>query len=120
MKRLIVVVLALVAMLAFAAPAGAAPPGQGFVSFPVTCDGEATEVTVTQGSAFWIGDQQYLLTSESGTFTPEGGEPEPLGTNTFGNKTGLAGTEITCTAVFQEPEGVFTIEVTAVAVPPGS
>lgn len=119
MYRLFVVVLALAAMLAFAAPAGAAPPGSGLESFTVDCGGTETEVTVSAGSSFWIGDQHYLLTSESGTFTPDGGDPEPLGTNTFGNKKGLAGTEITCSAQFVEEGGVFEIVITAVAVPPG-
>jgi len=120
MRRIVVVFLTLLTALAFAAPVGAAPPGQGLGSFPVTCGDEEVEVIASSGSSFWIGDQHYLLTSESGTFTPEGGQAEPLGTNTFGKKKGL-GSEIICTASFEEPGvGVFDITITAVAVPPTS
>ena len=109
-----VALLALLSVAVFAAPAAAAPPGQGLESFPLTCDG----TTVSSGASFWMGDQHYVLTSFTGTFTPEGGRPETF-TRTFGQKTGLAGSEITCSATFVEPGvGTFAIMATGVAVPP--
>ena len=98
-----VALLALLSVAVFAAPAAAAPPGQGLESFPLTCDG----TTVSSGASFWMGDQHYVLTSFTGTFTPEGGRPE-TSTRTFGQKTGLAGSEITSSATFVEP-GVGTL-----------
>jgi hypothetical protein len=120
MKRRWLALPALVAMsLVFAGPTAAAPPGKGLESFHVTCDGGTHAIaTVSAGSAFWIGAQQYVLTSFSGTFTPEQGAPESF-TQTFGQKKGLAGTLITCTGTFAEP-GIGTLDfiATGVAVPP--
>ena len=113
-----VALLALLSGALFAAPAAAAPPGQGLESFPLTCDGTTVTATVSSGASFWIGDQHYVLTSFTGTFTPEGGRPETF-TRTFAQKTGLAGSEITCSATFVEPGvGTFAITATGVAVPP--
>jgi hypothetical protein len=104
---------ALLGLAAFASPAAAAPPGAGLDSFPATCDGQ--EVTVTTGgggASFWLGDQHYLLTSVfatggQGTFQKD-----------YGQRTGLQGTEIQCTATIVDPEaGPITFDVTAVAVP---
>ena len=105
-------------LTALAGPAAAAPPGVGLETFPVTCDGEEVTVTVSSGASFWIGEQHYVLSAFTGTFTPEDGEPEPPFTKSYGQKTGLAGDEITCSAAFTEPgEGTFEVLVTAVAVP---
>ena len=118
MKKVLLALLIIVSTVAVAAPATAAPPGKGLETFEVMCGEQPATVTVSAGSSFWIGDQHYVLTSFTGTFTPEEGEPETF-TQTFGAKRGLAGDEITCTATFVEPgEGTFTVVVTAVAVPP--
>jgi hypothetical protein len=118
-KNVRVALLALVSVAVFAAPAAAAPPGQGLESLPADCDGTATTVTASSGAAFWVGDQHYVLTSFTGTFTPEGGTPETF-TKTFGQKTGQGGSEITCSGTVVEPgEGTFAFTATGVAVPPG-
>jgi hypothetical protein len=114
-KATIVSLFAL-ALTLLATPAVAAPPGGGLETIPVTCDGQEVTVTVSGGASFWIEDQHYVLTSFTGTFTPAEGEPETF-TKTYGQKTGLAGSEITCTATFEEAEGTFEIRVSAVAVP---
>ena len=114
-KVAIVSTTALLGLAAFAGPAAAAPPGAGFDTFPATCEGLG-EVTVTaangSGASFWLGDQHYLLTSIHATAGP-GIEFN----KDYGHRTGLQGTEIQCTAVIEEPEGLITIDVTAVAVP---
>lgn len=118
MKKVRVALLALLSVAVFAAPAAAAPPGQGLESFELDCDGTTVTATVSAGASFWIGDQHYVLTSFTGTFTPEEGTPETF-TKTYGQRTGLAGSEITCSVTFVEPgEGTFAITATAVAVPP--
>lgn len=120
MRKVRVALLALVSVAVFAAPAAAAPPGQGLEALPTTCDGTATTVTALAGASFWVGDQHYLLTSFTGTFTPEGGGTPETFTMTFGQKTGLGGSEITCSGSVVEPgEETFAFTATGVAVPPG-
>jgi hypothetical protein len=122
MKRRWLALFALMAMsLVLAAQALAAPPGKGLQSFHVTCNGSPHVIaTASAGSAFWIGAQQYVLTSFSGTFTPELGAPVSF-TQTFGQKKGLAGAQITCTGTFAEPgAGTLDFVATGVAVPPTS
>jgi hypothetical protein len=119
MKKVRVALLALLSVAMFAAPAAAAPPGQGLESFPVTCAGTTITVTASAGASFWIGNQHYVLTSLTGTFTPEGGGTPETFTQTYGVKAGLAGSEITCSGAFVEPgEGTFAFTATGVAVPP--
>jgi hypothetical protein len=119
-KKVRVALLALVSVAVFAAPAAAAPPGQGLESLPADCDGTATTVTASSGASFWVGDQHYVLTSFTGTFTPEGGGTPETFTMTFGQRTGLGGSEITCSGSLVEPgEGTFAFTATGVAVPPG-
>jgi hypothetical protein len=119
MKKVRVALLALLSVAVFAAPAAAAPPGQGLESFELDCDGTTVTATTSSGASFWIGDQHYVLTSFTGTFTPEGGGTPETFTQTFGEKAGLAGSEITCNATFVEPgEGTFALTATGVAVPP--
>jgi hypothetical protein len=105
---------ALLGLAAFASPAAAAPPGAGLDTFPATCGGAAVTVTAGNGdgASFWIGDQHYLLTSIHAT-----AGPGVTFQKDFGHRTGLQGAEIQCTAIFDEPEGPITIDVTAVAVP---
>lgn len=118
MKKAFLVLLVAAAAAVLAGPAATAPTGGGLETFDVTCDGQEVTISVSSGSTFWLGDQHYVLTSFTGTFTPEEGEPEVI-TQTFGQKKGLAGSEITCTATFEEPgEGTFEVLVTALAVPP--
>ena len=111
----IVSTTALLGLAAFAGPAAAAPPGAGFDTFPATCEGLG-EVTVTaangSGASFWLADQHYLLTSIHAS-----AGPGITFDRVWGNRTGLQGTEIQCTATIVEPEGPITIDVTAVAVP---
>jgi hypothetical protein len=119
MKNVRVALLALLSVAMFAAPAAAAPPGQGLESFPVDCAGTTVTATVSGGASFWLGDQHYVLTSFTGTFTPEGGGTPETFTKTYGEKAGLAGSEITCSVTFVEPgQGTFAITATGVAVPP--
>ena len=118
MRKTFLALLVAAAAAVLAGPAAAAPPGGGLESFEVTCDGQQVTVNVSSGATFWLGDQHYVLTSFTGTFTPEEGEAETM-TQTYGQRRGLAGSEITCTASFEEPgEGTFDVLVTAVAVPP--
>ncbi len=118
MKKAFLVLLVAAAAAVLAGPATAVPQGGGLETFDVTCDGEEVTVSVSSGATFWLGDQHYVLTSFTGTFTPEEGEPESE-TKTYGQRKGLAGSEITCTATFEEPgEGTFDVVVTAVAVGP--
>ena len=110
-------VLTLVAMLALAGTAIAAPSGKGLETLEVTCNGQDVMVTVSAGQSFWLGGQHYLIKSFTGTFTPETGDPETF-TQTYGQKKGLGTDTITCTATFVEPgEGSFAIVVSAVPVP---
>src|SRR4029453_10638837 len=112
MKRKVAIVSSsvLLGLTAFAAPAAAAPPGAGLDTFPATCGGLPVTGTSNNGggASFWLGDQQYLLTSIDvpGLFHKD-----------FGQRTGLQDTQIQCTATLDEPEGTVTVNVTAVAVP---
>ncbi|MEU4602484.1 hypothetical protein AB0F43_05850 [Kribbella sp. NPDC023972] len=108
--------LALLASTVFVGTAAAAPPGAGLETVQATCGGQEVTATVTAGATFWVGEQHYLLTSFTGTFTPVEGEPETF-TKTYGQRQGLAD-EITCTGTEEVPgEGTFTFVVTAVPVP---
>jgi hypothetical protein len=91
---------------------------QAFESFPATCEGQTEPVRVTTGggASFWLDGQHYLLTSIDATFVPDQGEPRTF-TKTYGQRMRLGGSEITCTAVIEDPEGTVTFIVTAVAVP---
>jgi hypothetical protein len=110
---------ALLACTALAAPATAAPPGAGLETVPVTCDDDqTTTVTVSAGASFWLGEQHYVLTSFAVTFTPAGGGDPEMFSKTYGQRRGLAGDEITCTATLEEPgEGTAVIVATGVPVP---
>jgi hypothetical protein len=105
--------IALLRLAALANPAAAAPPGAGLDTFPATCGGQPVTVTTGSGggASFWLGDQHYLLTSIDAAAGPGTFHKD------FGHRTGLQGTEIQCTATIVEPEGLVTIDVTAVAVP---
>jgi hypothetical protein len=103
---------ALLAIPTFALPATAQPPGVGLETFSATCDGQPVTVTLGgQGASFWLDGQHYLLTSLAITFGPE------TFTKTFGQRTGLTDSTITCEGTIVEPEGTGTFHVTAVAVP---
>jgi len=95
-------------------PGGCRAARMGFDTFPATCDGQPVTVTAANGSgaSFWLGDQHYLLTSIHATDGP-GIEFA----KDYGHRTGLQDTQIQCTATIEEPEGLITIDVTAVAVP---
>jgi hypothetical protein len=109
--------LGILASTALVGPAAAAPPGAGLETVTATCAGQEVTATVTAGASFWIGEQHYLLSSFTGTFTPVEGDPETF-TKTYGQRQGLAAGEITCTGSEEVPgEGTFTFVVTAVPVP---
>jgi hypothetical protein len=111
-RATIISLFALLALTALAGPAAAAPAGAGLETFPVTCNGTPATVTASSGASFFIGDQHYVLTSI--TFTGAHGTV----TKTYGKRTGLAGSEITCTATVTDPvEGTVNIVATGVAVP---
>ena len=111
-RAAIVTLSALFGLTALATPASAAPPGVGLDSFPATCGGELVTVTTGGGAGFWLGDQHYLLTTVDAT-----AGPGQTFHKDYGHRTGLQGTEIQCTATLVEPEGLVTVNVTAVAVP---
>jgi hypothetical protein len=97
---------------------GSTTARSGLESFPATCEGQTEPVRVTTGggASFRLDGQHYLLTSIDATFVPDQGEPRTF-TKTYGQRTRLGGSEITCTAVIEDPEGTVTFIVTAVAVP---
>jgi len=103
---------ALLGLAAFATPAAAAPPGAGLDTFPAMCGDSPVTVTAGGGASFWLDDQHYLLTSIDAT-----AGPGMTFHKDYGQRTGLQGTQIQCTATIEEPEGLITVEVTAVAVP---
>jgi len=105
-----------VAAAVLVAPATGAPKGKGLEQFPVMCGGAEVTVTVSSGASFWIGEQHYLLTSFTGTFFPDAASPETE-TKIYGMRKGLAGTPISCSVSFSDPEGTFDVRVTAVPVP---
>ena len=116
MKKTMVGALAAVAASVVVGTGAAAPNGSGLEQLPVECDGVPTTVTVSSGASFWLDGNQYLLSTFTGTFTPLVGDVE-VETKTYGNRTGLTGTPITCTTSFADPaEGTFEIVVTAVPV----
>lgn len=94
----------------------AAPPGRGLETVEVSCAGIATEVTVTGGSSFWIGDTHYVLVSFEGTFTPTEGEPESF-VQRYGRKVGRGYVAISCTGSESDESGTFTFVAEGVAVP---
>jgi hypothetical protein len=115
-RKLMLGLVALAAASVLVAPATGAPKGKGLEQFPIMCGGTEVTVTVSSGASFWIGDQHYLLTSFTGTFTALDGSTETE-TKTYGTRKGLTGTPISCSASFSDPEGTFDVTVTAVPVP---
>jgi hypothetical protein len=109
--RRIAGLLSIAALAACAAPAAAAPPGNGLITEgPFSCAGIGeTTITHSAGLSAYIGDQHYVVASFA--FTPTG---EATDTKAFGEKAGLSGS-LTCTEQF--PEGTFTVVL--VPVPPG-
>jgi hypothetical protein len=116
MKRVLALgVFAAAAVVLPAWPAVAVtPPGQGLASLTIQCaEGQTLEVVVPHGdppTAFVSGEHLIVLSftfaTAEGTFT-----------DTFGQKTGLATTTVTCT--FTPPdEPTATVTVVAVPVPP--
>jgi hypothetical protein len=110
----IVSLTGLLGWAALAGPAAAAPLGAGLTTFPATCNGVGVTVTTGGGggAGFWLGDQHYLLLSVDAT-----AGPGMTFHKDYGNRTGLQGTQINCTATIEEPEGTVTVVVTAVAAP---
>jgi hypothetical protein len=110
--RRIAGLLGIVAFAASAAPAAAAPPGNGLITEgPFVCEGIGeTMIVHSAGHSAYIGDQHYVVASFG--FTPTGGEPQTM---QFGQKAGLSGA-LTCT--LELPEGTFT--VVGLPVPPGA
>jgi|SRR5215213_8171015 hypothetical protein len=109
--RRIAGLLSIAAVATLAAPAAAAPPGNGLeVEGGFSCAGGDTTIIHSQGSSAYIGDQHYAVASFA--FTPTGGTTD---TKQFGQKAGLAGA-LTCSK--EVPEGTFTVVL--VPVPPGS
>lgn len=106
--RRIVGLLSIAALAASAAPAAAAPPGNGLITQgPFSCAGVETTIVHSAGNSAYIGDQHYVLASTSST--PTGGATQTL---TFGQKEGLSGS-LTCTQVF--PERTLTVVLLPVA-----
>ena len=109
--RKIAGLLSVAAIAALAAPAAAAPTGNGLISESFDC-GDLGEVTIThgQGSNGWVADGHFAVASFSGF---QNGEL--AFSKSFGEKKGMSGL-VECSAV----EDGFTIVVTAYPVPPGS
>ena len=116
MRRVFIVVMTMVAVMALAGPALAAPKGQGLESFTGMCDGQEVQAVASSGASFWVEGEHYVLTSFTGTFIPVEGPTETF-TKTYGNRAGLTGAEIHCIVEFEEPgAGTFIADVTGVAV----
>ncbi len=124
MRKIVIAgVMSTVAFVATTAPAVAQPPGQERNPEAFVCDGEDTLI-VTAGRNGWIGDTKYHAVTffVEGTFTPEGGTPEPFGESKTwaGGKDANSPDLITCTADVSDTDesGTFEahFEVTAVPV----
>jgi hypothetical protein len=75
-RAAIISMTALIGLAALAGPVGAAPPGAGLDTLPVTCEGQDVTVTVTGGNAsFWLGDQRYVLLSIDAVGTWHAAQP---------------------------------------------
>jgi hypothetical protein len=125
MKRAFVGVVAVgTAMVGFAAPALAVPPGleSRFGELEFDCGGDTLLIVAANGRMGWAGDDKYLLRSLSfdGTFTPsDGSAPQ---TDSFSKTYGRGpnGPTVECTASIAEtgPDGDFaaTIEISVVQI----
>ena len=111
MKKTLVAVVVLCAMLLPAIPAAATPSGNGLQTFETNCG----TVTTGGGASFYVNGQKYLTETFTGTFTPAGGSPEIV-SKTYGNRTGQTGGSITCSASGDDGHGgTFSFTVTGVA-----
>lgn len=123
MKTQVVAGLAVVAsVMGSAAPAAAVPPGLAKRAPDVfNCAGETVLLVDGNGRSGWLGDTLVVLRSfeVEGSFTPEGGEPEPVVRHReFGR--GPTSEAVTCTAGILDVvpgDGTFRATVTIVAVP---
>ena len=111
MKKALVALVVLSAMLLPAVPAAATPNGNGLQTFETDCG----TVTTGGGASFYVEGQKYLTETFTGTFTPEGGSAETV-TKTYGNRTGQTGPSISCRAEGGDGHGgTFEFTVTGVA-----
>jgi hypothetical protein len=122
-KAVVASVVAAIATTATFSVAGAVPPGlEKQVGEEWDCGGTATTI-FTAGRNGWVGDTQYhaVTFSVEGTFTPTGGEPEPVSfSKTWANGRGADSPEaITCTQEINEsgPDGTFVAHAEVTAVP---
>lgn len=121
-KMLVAGVMSTIALIGTAMPAVAEP--QHRTPEEWVCDGEDTQI-VTAGRNGWIDETKYhaVTFSAEGTFTPNGGTPEPFSdTKTWaGGKDANSPDLITCTADFSETDetGTFEAHFEVTAVPVG-
>lgn len=121
-KMLAAGVMSTIALIGTAMPAVAEP--QHRTPEEWVCDGEDTQI-VTAGRNGWIDETKYhaVTFSAEGTFTPNGGTPEPFSdTKTWaGGKDANSPDLITCTADFSETDetGTFEAHFEVTAVPVG-
>lgn len=122
-KTFVAGAVAAVATVGMVSTAAAVPPGlEKRVPESWTCGGVPVEI-FTAGRNGWIGDTQYHAVSFSleGTFTPTGGEPEPVFfSKTWANGRGADDADaINCTQHIDETDdtGRFVADAEVTAVP---
>jgi hypothetical protein len=119
MRKILVAAGVIVGALGIVSTAGADPTHTPEV---FVCDGEETTI-FTAGRNGWIDGVKYHAVSFSleGTFTPTGGEPQPVTeTKVWGGGKDLGRPDaITCTADVTEEsdEGLFEAHIEVIAVP---
>ena len=119
MRKMAVVAGVCVATMGVVSTAEAAPTHTAEV---FVCDGEETTI-FTAGRNGWVDGVKYQAVSFSieGTFTPTGGDPQPVSdTKVWGGGKDLSNPDaITCTANVSEQneEGLFEAVIEVIAVP---
>jgi hypothetical protein len=93
-------------LLAAVVPADAATPpdANGHEIITATCDGQQVTVEASGGTAFWIGEHKYAISSITFTFTPADGSAPQTFTKVNGKRSGKDGT-VTCTGTETDETG---------------
>jgi hypothetical protein len=119
-----VAIAATIAVGAAIGVAGAAQAGQQYI--PLSCDGQTLLVRTptnhadqswSVGQVVQGGSGHLIPLSFTFSFTPTGGQTVSQTVTKGGGHAGPHDATVTCTGTFDDPEGVGTISVTAVARP---